>query len=145
MAAKEEGDKKQKGCIEYAGPIDHEGYGRIYVNGKRFRSHRYAWELKNGKIENGLCVLHKCDNRICWNVEHLFLGTRTENSIDKVLKDRQAKAEKNGTSKLTSDFVREARIKRGEGWTWKKLSERFFVDKFTIRSACLRHTWRSVV
>lgn len=29
-------------------------------------------------------VLHKCDNRKCVNLEHLYLGTSSQNAIDKV-------------------------------------------------------------
>lgn len=38
------------------------GYGMLAVDGGQVRTHRFAWELENGKIPEGLQVLHHCDN-----------------------------------------------------------------------------------
>lgn len=44
--------------------------------------------LINGPIRDGLYVLHKCDNRLCVRVDHLFLGTQKENLADMRSKGR---------------------------------------------------------
>ena len=54
-------------------------------------SHRYAWELWEGPIPNGMNVLHRCDNRRCCNPAHLFLGTQQENMLDMYAKGRGQK------------------------------------------------------
>ena len=63
-------------------------YGQFWVNGNMIKSHRYAYEIIFGKIPEGMCVLHKCDNPKCCNPEHLFLGTQEDNIHDACIKVR---------------------------------------------------------
>jgi HNH endonuclease len=54
-----------------------------------FSAHRVAWELANGPIPGRLFVLRRCDNRLCVNPEHLFLGTQSDNMRDMAAKGRR--------------------------------------------------------
>lgn len=84
----------RNGCWNWSLGKDRIGYGRLKVSmgtreAFRFTSaHRYAYELWRGVIPDGLCVLHRCDNRACCNPEHLFLGTQQDNMRDMHAKNR---------------------------------------------------------
>lgn len=55
--------------------------------------HRLSmWIFNNFDITNNMIsILHKCDNPPCWNPEHLFLGTQSDNRKDSILKGRSVK------------------------------------------------------
>lgn len=92
-------------CHEWRAHVMPNGYGQIRHNGKAVYAHRLAWELANGPIAKGLFVLHRCDNRRCVNLKHLFLGTFYDNMDDMVAKRRQAHGSKNSHAKLTEPDI----------------------------------------
>lgn len=57
-------------------------YGEFKVNKKRYKSHRFAYEIKNGPIPNKMTVHHKCYITTCVNPDHLELKTLSDNILD---------------------------------------------------------------
>lgn len=89
---------KPSGCIEYTGLVfTRSGHIQFYfggVNGGPSRTskqyaHRFIYVSLVGEIPDGKHVCHRCDNPKCVNVDHLWLGTQRENSLDMVSKGRQ--------------------------------------------------------
>lgn len=81
-------------CIEYSGYKMPTGYGMRGYKGKVWLAHRAAWDEEVGPIPDGMNVLHSCDNRACVNIEHLFLGSHTDNMQDMVSKGRHWQQQK---------------------------------------------------
>lgn len=86
-------EKNEYGCWDWSGDINKCGYAHIKIGGrtesKSYNAHRIAYLVYKGKIQDGLVVCHTCDNRLCCNPEHLFLGTHLDNMRDMISKKRE--------------------------------------------------------
>ena len=76
------------GCWLWTGPIGTRGYGQLDVACKTHAAHRLSWLVYRGEIPAEMHVLHKCDNRLCINPDHLFLGDQNTNMKDMKSKGR---------------------------------------------------------
>jgi len=57
-------------CIPWEGGRSM-GYGITWRNGRVMRAHRAAWLDAGRTLIAGYDLHHICENRLCWNVEHL--------------------------------------------------------------------------
>jgi hypothetical protein len=119
------------------------GYGNFgYLSGRSMLAHRYSFMLHYGEIPKGMCVCHKCDNKLCVNPKHLFLGTQRDNINDKVLKNRQAKGTTHGMAKLSEEDVYEILRLYSNKMTKIDISKRFNVSYDLIKKITRRELWR---
>lgn len=120
------------GCREWTGAVVG-GYGYIQLGSRTDGSrrvakiHRFAWEMERGPIPLGQVVCHRCDNKICFNVEHLFLGTPRDNTMDAAAKGLLQR-------KLMPDTVREIRRLLGLGVSRRKVAKLAGVSHGTIQA-----------
>lgn len=99
--------RSESECWNWKAFIHPSGYGMFAINRKMYGAHRIAWELVNGKIPDGICVCHTCDNRICVNPSHLFLGSIKDNVDDRDNKNRGKVPHYDGGNRFNSKLTRE--------------------------------------
>jgi hypothetical protein len=135
------------GCMEWMGGRSGDGYGSIKVNGIQTAAHRYAYEIAFGTIPDGLFVCHHCDNPICCNKDHMFLGTPKDNMDDMARKGRKPRPKGNpsGNPKLTNENIAEIRRRLATGKeSQQKIADSFGVNQVTISMIKLRKTWTKI-
>ncbi len=98
------------GCWPWTAATNYYGYGKISVSRSHWDfAHRVAWPIHYGEIPDNMLVLHRCDNPLCVNPSHLFLGTQNDNLQDMQKKGRKACGERHGQAKLSDAQIDEIR------------------------------------
>jgi hypothetical protein len=123
------------------------GHGSFWEGKKSIRSHVFAYKCENGPIEAGKIIRHTCDNPRCCNPRHLLSGTHAENVADKVARNRQAKGEHNGNSKLTIDqvaMIRNLHRPYDKEYGTTALSNRLGVTQKVILDIIARRSWKDL-
>ena len=141
-------------CWPWTKSLDGSGYGQFWYRlekkvKKRVKSsifaYRFPWHLPGvERPTNNLCVLHACDNPICCNPAHLFLGTQQENIADMLRKKRHIFGARHPLSKITEKDVLEIRRRAACGEMYKTIAEDFPIGATSIRKISLKIRWRHV-
>ena len=117
-------------------------YGSFYFGRReRVAAHRFAFQLANGPIPDGMCVCHRCDVRGCVNPAHLFLGTDADNKRDMFEKGRVPSGERHWRSRLTTSAVEEIRSSSEPNHV---LAIRFGVCRSTVSMARRGKRWQGI-
>lgn len=107
-------------CWEWKAGTFNSGYGSFKYKNKSIVASRMVWFLMNGEFPD-LLVCHSCDNPLCCNPNHLFLGTELDNSRDMVSKGRSPIGIRHGTVTHPESFP------KGENHPQAKLSNKDIV------------------
>lgn len=75
---------KNGDCIEWTGKLNHDGYGYFRAFKENWMVHRVSYIVNIGLIPKGLYICHKCNNRKCFSIDHIYAGTAQQNADDRV-------------------------------------------------------------
>lgn len=81
------------GCWIWTASLGSTGYGQFHDGERVVKAHRFSYSTYIGTIPDGMHVLHRCDQPLCVNPSHLFIGTNADNVADMVAKGRQQRAD----------------------------------------------------
>jgi hypothetical protein len=139
--------RKTSTCWLWQGSLNKKGYGQLN-RGRRGEgvvlAHRASWEIHNGAIPDGLCVLHKCDNPQCVNPDHLFLGTIVDNDKDRDAKGRTRKGDAHKFAKLRATQIPEIRRRIATGEKHESIAADYGVSAGVISQVGRRKIWKHV-
>lgn len=133
---------EQTGCWEWTAALTKYGYGKFDFNGDSDIAHRVAYKLFRGPIPKKMLVCHHCDNPICVNPKHLFLGTPKENMQDAMKKGRMTRGNKLWSAKLNDKQVKEI---LGSSELRSEIAIQYDVSWSTIDCIKKRKTWKHVL
>lgn len=130
-------------CILHTGCATKGGYGLVYHEGRTQLAHRVAYIKAKGAIPKGMVIMHRCDNPLCVNPEHLSIGTQRDNRLDCVQKGRtnSSKGEEHYGAKLTAEIVRDIRTSSLNN---TELAKMYGISRRAISDARRGVTWRHI-
>ncbi len=135
------------GCWLWMGAVNGDGYGRVWVKTARNRTpraNRTAWSLYRGPIAAGLSVLHRCDNRLCVNPDHLFLGTQADNMRDMAKKGRSTQGSRHPAAILCEGDINPIRARLAAGQSAREIAADYGVSGAVIYAINARRRWNHV-
>lgn len=139
------------GCWEWTGSGSRgAAHPQFVVAGSVYPAARVAWALHHGSDPGQLFVCHTCDNRLCVNPAHLFLGTPKENMDDMRAKGRaktgeRRRGEESHKAKVTEEVVRVIRDEYGRRLaTQRELADRYGLSTRQVWMIVARRSWAHV-
>ncbi len=136
------------GCWEWQPSTSGHSYGHMRLGNRHsVAAHRIAYKIYYLQDPAESLVLHICDNTICVNPLHLFLGTQQENVDDMRRKKRHAHGHKVPQCKLTESQVTDIRTNyrpRKQGVSMYAFAEKYNVTPATIHRVIHNVCWKHI-
>jgi hypothetical protein len=133
------------GCWWWGGTVDQKtGVGVYSLNHKSIRAHRGMYEhFKQVTLTSEQWLIRTCNNKLCVNPDHIFVGIPGDNVRNMVSKGKQLRGDKSGTAILTETEAREIKDLLKQGVRLRDIGRRYnHVSKSTIQKIKSGKNWR---
>ncbi len=130
-------------CWNWIGSND-SNYGEIRINNRNYKAHRLSYCIHYNEDPGEFLVCHECNNKLCVNPNHLFLGTDSDNlqhSFDTNVRSHQGSL--HPKARLLDSNIQEIRDLQGT-LSERKIARLFNVGRGTIRAVLSGKTWAHV-
>jgi hypothetical protein len=130
------------GCWLWIGAKHKRGYGAC--GAKAYgdcRAHRVAWRYLRGEIPDDKELCHRCDNKLCVNPDHIFLGTHHENMLDAKAKKRHTFGVKNPRAMLDDEKALRILELKEQGYRRRGVAKSL-ADEHGVGVGAIHAIWR---
>lgn len=133
-------------CWRWVGAGSSGGYGRLWDSrvGRAVFAHRLSYEIHFFTPPRDKEVCHRCDNKLCVNPAHLFLGTHQDNMRDLKAKDRNPHGETHPKAVLSDSLVLEIRRLVASGTSARSLALRLGLHPTHVSQVASGRLWPHV-
>lgn len=123
-------------------------YPKFSLLGKTMYAHREMYELHHGPIPPRMQVHHECNDKRCFNIEHLALKTPKENiakaKADGLLTGAKTSGEKHGNCKANNGAVIDMRLLKSQGSRRKDIAKKYGVHTSYVTNIIAGHLRKDV-
>lgn len=108
-------------------------------NHVRKQETHWIWlDAGRGEVPKGMQINHHCDTPRCINIDHLYLGTHTDNMHDMIERGRG-----NFKGQISRENVRKIRQLSEQGLTQAKIGEMFNLAQPVISRIVNKRCWKN--
>lgn len=132
----------ENGCYVWR-KSKYNGYGKTVLKGVLMAAHRASWIVFKGDIPSGMQVNHKCHNRACINVDHLYIGNQKQNMDDMYSAKREVvlKGSSHGGAKINEKIALEIFNRKGFA---RQIAKDFGVSETLVYSIKKKKNWKHI-
>ena len=134
-------------CWIWQGACQSGGYGTVRFGGFTYVVHRLIWVFENGPIPVDLEIRHACDRPSCIRLDHLSLGTHTQNMQDMWDRGRANPpiGSRHGCTSLSENDVENiCHLVVNERKSYGLVANMFGATKHAVRHIALGQSWDHV-
>ncbi len=137
--------KSDSECWNWNAGVVSSGYGVICIKYLNYCAHRISYYIHYKKDPGELLVCHECNNKLCVNPQHLFLGTQQDNvqhAFDTGIVIHKGNLHPN--ARFRDSHSHEIR-KLADTMSQGKIAKLFNVSPSAIWQILTRKTWSHVI